>query len=344
MANNNLPVRIDPKVGMEPVRATRDNVATMERFIILTLTGDKRANAREIRALAVIAVKFGLHPLANEVMLYEGRPFITINGRRRLAERSGQLNATQPQIVTDRDERAALGGRRPGDIVARCQVYRKGSERPTVQYGIVRAHERWPSENEASRLGIDQTKLNEAHAGGDPDKIFDLITNPTGKARPVVIYPEIMAMKRAESRALDGLASIGLPTFDEEIGAPLDNGGPLPPGLTTPDEALPPPAEAEVSAEDMPPDVEEEPQQEMGEREYERRTGRKPRPPKSAPAKDPPTTIEELMMLAVKELGYTGPRQVAHALGLEDVSEIRNAGKAWADLKKLGPLKKGEEN
>lgn len=331
MDNSKALIKADPRLGMVPVPATQDNLVVMERYFVIQL-GPQRATAPLLRAASVIACKFGLHPLANQIMIFENKVMITINGRRTLAERTGLLVATQPDIIADRERRATLGAKRPGDVLAECRIWKKGSEAPTIQYGIVRAHERWPSENEAKALGINQAALASAKSKGDPDAVYDLIMNSKGKARPVIMYPELMAMKRAEARALDGLASLALPTFDEETGAPIEDGPQMAPALAAPDEPMEPAGDEEATVASIGPDPESEPaapEQDMDE---------------STSAGPPPKSIEDLVRLAIRHLGYSDPIAIAHALGIESVSEIRNAGKAWSDLNRLGPIQKGEEN
>jgi len=208
-------------VGTRPLLATKANVEVMERFIQVM---DPNADAKLRWSLAVVAVRLGLHPLNNEVMLYEGQVFITIHGRRRLAERNGDLAAIQPDIVTDDARRKAMGATSRGDIVGMCYVYRRSDERPTIQYGLVRANERWPSENEMVKLGVTQEEVQKLRNNDDPDGLFAIIKNPRAKVRPIILQPHIMAMKRAEARALDSLAGVPLPTFDPEMGAQVTNG------------------------------------------------------------------------------------------------------------------------
>jgi len=241
--------------------ATKGNVEVMDRFIQVM---DPKASRESRWALAIVAVRLGLHPLNNEVMLYEGQPFITIHGRRRLAERNGDLAAIQPDIVTDPQRRRALGARSDGDIVGECRVFRKSDERPTIQYAIVRSSERWPSDREAEALGVPRADLDKLRANDNPDGLFLKITNPRAKVRPVIMFPEQMAMKRAEARALDSLAGVPLPTYDAEIGGPITNGA-IPAYMleTAPEPDQAPgagyPGQSEVLPPEPPPPAEPEP-------------------------------------------------------------------------------------
>ncbi|OGS01164.1 MAG: hypothetical protein A2V88_08770 [Elusimicrobia bacterium RBG_16_66_12] len=293
------------EVGNRPMLANRLNVETMERFITMALTGPARPPPNQVRALAIVALKLGLHPLNNEVMLYEGQVYITIHGRRRLAERNGDLAAIQPDIVTNEERRKALGARQKGDIVAECRVYRRSDERPTIQYAILRALERWPSEKEAQALGITQEQIQKLRNNDDPDGLFGLMQNPRAKVRPVILYPEQMAMKRAESRALDSLAGVPLPTYDQEMGMAVSNGA-LPPQL----------AEAEP---DVPPVAEEPAPSYAAEAEQQK-------PPLTLPR-----TVDELMA-AGKRLGFKDQGTVIAALGLRGRLEIGDVLAAYHQL------------
>lgn len=208
-------------VGTRPLPATKQNVETMKRFVQVM---DPRADPKQAWALAVVAVRLGLHPFNNEVMLYEGQVFITIHGRRRLAERSGDLAAIQPGIVRDEQLRRDLGATTKGDIVAECRIYRRSDERPTIQYSLLRAIERWPSDKEAEQLGVSRHQIEKLRNNDDPDGLFALVTNPRAKVRPIIMQPQLMAMKRAEARALDALAGVPLPTYDPEMGTQVANG------------------------------------------------------------------------------------------------------------------------
>lgn len=250
-------------VGTRPVPATKDNVIVMDRFVQVM---DPTAPPRARWALAVVACRLGLHPLNNEVILYEGQPYITIQGRRRLAERSHDVAAVQPWIITDKDERIALGANEPGDVVAGCRLFRRSSDIPTIQYGMVRQFERWPSDKEMLKLGITRADVDKLRAANNPDGIFALIkAERPPKVRPVILQPQTMAMKRAEARALDSLAGVPLPTYDAEIGAPVAEAA-MPPQLLEADDGSQPPDDGDQGA---PPPSEAAPPAAAGERPWQ---------------------------------------------------------------------------
>lgn len=262
-------------IGTHPVPATRDNVNVMDRFVQIM---DPAAPPKARWALAVVACRLGLHPLNNEVILYEGQPYITIQGRRRLAERSHDVAAVQPWIITDKEERAALGASEPGDVVAGCRLFRRSSELPTIQYGMVRQFERWPSEKEMQKLGVTRAEVDKLRVANNPDGIFALIkAERPPKVRPVILQPQTMAMKRAEARALDSLAGVPLPTYDAEIGAPIAEAA-MPPQLVEADDGSGPPADGDQGA---PPVTDAPPPAAAGERPWQPGEG------PMAPTEDP---------------------------------------------------------
>ncbi len=325
--NDKALVPVSPELGILPAPATRGNVSAMERFVDMTLTGPNRPPVAQVRALAIVAVKLGLHPLTGEVLLYEGKPFVTIAGRRRLAERQGDLAAVQPDIVIDPDRRRALGARKRGDIVAECKLWRKSSDRPTIQYAIVRAVERWPSANEAKAMGISEAELKNFVVSGDVDGVLDAWTNPKARVRPIVAQPEIMAMKRAEARALDSLAAVPLPTYDENIGAPVGD-RPSVSGVLVGENG------SDLPATDIP----------AGEPEQTAVTANgKTAVAQPAEASDIPQSVGDLMTKAHFELGYRSTAQTLGALGLRNLQDVKDPAAAWAELKKLGPVASAEK-
>jgi hypothetical protein len=348
------------------MEVTPETKATMAGFFA---SADMRAwgalSPAEKDSFSIVALGMGLHPLSGELMIYQGSLYVTIDGRRRLAMRQPDFAAVQPEMVTDPKTREAMGARRPGDFLARCVLYRKSTPIPTIQYGLVREAERYPSENERQQLEITQAQLQAARDAHDPDMIWNFPTNPKAKVRPVITQPAIMAMKRAEGRALNIIAQSPLPTFDTEIGAPLEdgpNGGmaegelvqppPADPRPTVEEavaafnesRAAPPPTpreaeeEAQEEAQEAPPDTEEAPDTAPVT------TG--PPPPRAAkPPADQlpggllhiPDTPEKVIRHAVQHLHYRNIAAVLAALNFKAADEITDCAKSWADLVRLAP-------
>ena len=174
----------------------------------------------EKRLLAQVAITYGFDPLMGEVTIYQGNPFISIDGRYRKAQETGRLDGvnTRPATKQEREDWQIPDG----DYFFRSEVWVKGSSRPFVGWGKVRKSET---------------------TGGKGYK-------------PVETNPQRMAEKRAEAQALRKAFHIPLPSA-EDIGSPeydIESTGRVvnettgeiteqPPVIDTPPEATEPPTE-----------------------------------------------------------------------------------------------------
>jgi len=130
--------------------------------------------------IAKVAIEYGLDPLFNELMIYQGRPYVTIDARRRKAQEAGNLDGISARPAT-REERKARQVN-DGDYLFVAEVWVKGASHPFEGWGTVRAAE---------------TKGNEF--------------------LPIVKDPAAQAEKRAEAQALRRAFHIPLPSFEEII-------------------------------------------------------------------------------------------------------------------------------
>jgi hypothetical protein len=131
--------------------------------------------------LAEVARTYGLDPLMNEVSIYQGRPYVSIDGRYRMAQDTNQLDGVETRPAT-KQERADWQIPEH-DYFFRSEVFKKGSSRPFVGWG---------------RVLISETE------GGKGFK-------------PIEKNPQRMAEKRAEAQALRKAFHIPLPSL-EDIG------------------------------------------------------------------------------------------------------------------------------
>ncbi len=152
---------------------------------------DERAMARRVEmakfpqqlspadkhVLVIAARSYGFDPLMNEITIYQGRPYVTFEGRYRKAQETGLLNGVSTRPAT-REEREAWGIPE-GDYFFRAEVYKKGCDYAFTGWGRVFASE----------------------ISGDPHL-------------PVAKNPQRMAEKRAEVQALKKAFSIPLPSFE----------------------------------------------------------------------------------------------------------------------------------
>ena len=141
----------------------------------------KALTAPEKTMIAAISVAYGLDPLLNEITLYQGQPYPTINARYRKAQESMLFDGidSRPATNSEREERGA----KEGDYLYRCEVWRKGSSHPFVGWGRVR---------------VAEYKGKDSHL-------------------PIVNDPDRMAEKRAEMMAIKKAFSLPVPftTWEE---------------------------------------------------------------------------------------------------------------------------------
>jgi len=133
------------------------------------------------RLLAQVAISYGFDPLMGEVSIYQGRPYVSIDGRYRKAQETGNLDGvlTKPATKQEKEDWQIPDS----DFFCRAEVYCKEASHPFVGWGRVR--------------------LAETQGG----KGF----------KPVETNPQRMAEKRAESQALRKAFHIPLPSV-EDIG------------------------------------------------------------------------------------------------------------------------------
>lgn len=132
---------------------------------------DRLAPEQQRAALVAFGQHTGLRPELGEVMIYQGRFYVTMLGRIRNAHRLGLFEGIQarPANLVQRKN----GGYEDGDLVWICEVFRKGASRGFMGWGKVTAAE-----------------ISTARAG---DKT---------RYTPVAKHPVEMARKRAEYDAL----------------------------------------------------------------------------------------------------------------------------------------------
>lgn len=140
-------------------------------------------NAQEKRVLAIVAITYGFDPLMGEIMLYHGRPFVSIDGRYRKAQETGNLIGVKTYPASKQEK---LDWEIPdGDYFFKSEVFVKGGGfNSFVGWGRVKA----------SETAVQPGK--EAY-------------------KPVQVNPQRMAEKRAEAQALRKAFHIPLPSIEE---------------------------------------------------------------------------------------------------------------------------------
>lgn len=134
-------------------------------------------NREQALEVARIALAYQLDPFLGELIPYQGKPYLTFDGRIRIADRHEQYDGYDLLPPSDVELKAL----RPAEneSIWKCVVYRKDRTRPTVAYG---------------------------RAGGPQDR------NPVGKSDSVT-----MAQKRAIHRALRAAFPVPIPGLEEHL-------------------------------------------------------------------------------------------------------------------------------
>ena len=168
-------------IGMDSkALTTMDEQAMVAR--INTVKWPKELSMPEKKILAQVAIAYGLDPLMKEVSIYQGNPFVSIDGRYRAAQETGELDGVESKPATAEER---LDWNIPaGDFFFKAAVYKKECSRPFVGWG----------------------------------RVFEKETHGA-EFLPVVKNPQRIAEKRAEAQALRKAFHIPLPSA-EDIGGP----------------------------------------------------------------------------------------------------------------------------
>ncbi len=151
-------------------------------------------STQEINLIALVSREYGLDPLFGELMVYQGKPYITIDARRRKAQETGLLDGINSRPATKEERKARQIPEE--DYLYIAEVWVKGAAHPFEGIGRVRAAEIKGSE-----------------------------------WLPIVKDPGDMAEKRAESEGLRRAFHIPLPSFEEIITGEFKE---IPPSDNTP--------------------------------------------------------------------------------------------------------------
>jgi len=144
------------------------------------------------KTLAKVAIDYGLDPLMGELMIYQGRPYVTIDGRRRKAQETDLFDGIQTRPAT-KEERTAWGIP-DGDHFFHADVFKKECSHSFEGWGRV------------TKEQIERAEKGARSHGKDPWYL------------PLVQDPQGMAEKRAEAKGLRKAFSIPLPSA-EDIGS-----------------------------------------------------------------------------------------------------------------------------
>lgn len=118
--------------------------ATAARFAEIISAGslDKMTPGQQSTFLAGLGAYIGIKPELGDLMIYMGKPYITISGYRRIAHNTGLLNGLTVEPASDRDR--LRFGAKEGEHLWISHVHKKGSTRPYTGWGYVRLADRNP--------------------------------------------------------------------------------------------------------------------------------------------------------------------------------------------------------
>ncbi len=161
---------------------TMDNKAMMERIDVARFP--QALTPQDKKMLAMVAITYGFDPLMGEITIYQGKPYVSIDGRYRKAQETGIFNGitSRPATKQEREE----WGIPEGDYFVKSTVEIRGGGH----------FEGWGRVFKAETMG--------------------------GKGyTPVEKNPQRMAEKRADAQALRKAFHINLPSLEEK-GTPDD--------------------------------------------------------------------------------------------------------------------------
>ena len=185
----------------------------------------KDTSPAQLQLLAQVALAYRLDPLMGEIMPYQGRPYITIAGRRRLDASAGHHPSISYRLLTTEETQyyTNLGALNPGDVAGFCVL--------TTEHG-----------NTVEGFGrVLENQRSKAQRGADH--------------LPTVVYVIEMAQKRQERRAREmaygpvprpaGLDNIQVLEEGDETGIIEGEGRLIPSDKGTPETATYTPTETD---------------------------------------------------------------------------------------------------
>jgi len=215
--------------GLLDVNSARAN----KKFLDAYNTGrlDKLTPDEQSMFLFALALKLGVKAELGELMLYQGKPYITLAGLIRLAHNSGLFVGMTPRPATQLEWRQF--GCEDGDCLWVCDVWRRGSPRPFRGWGHVKKNDRnpvarqYPRELARKRARYDALRIAfppaEEISAMHQKYIDEAEAELSEKGAPV---PQQLATMGYEESVEETPADVSGDVVDEETGevlnAPLD--------------------------------------------------------------------------------------------------------------------------
>lgn len=126
-------------------------------------------NEKQRQALAIVALAYGLDPFMQEIIPYQGKPYITIVGRRRLDARAGNHGELRfrPLNVEEKEEWTSLGALAPKDVAGYCCLRDVDTGASVEAFARVLESERSKDQMGADHLPTVQRVLEMYHKRGE---------------------------------------------------------------------------------------------------------------------------------------------------------------------------------
>lgn len=189
----NIEKRLGGKRMESTALTTMSEIKMMER--IDKARFPQQMTPQDKKVLALVAISYGFDPLMGEVMLYQGRPYVSIDGRLRKAQETNELDGVQTRPATKLERDA--WGIPEGDLFFHADIYRKK---------CVHNFEGW---GRVTKIEIERAIKQAENNNKDP-WFLPLIKDPQG-----------IAEKRALAKGLRRAFHIPLPSV-EDIGSSED--------------------------------------------------------------------------------------------------------------------------
>lgn len=103
---------------------------------------DKLTEGQQSIFLSALGEHIGVKAELGDIMLYQGKPYITISGYRRIAHNTGLLNGITVEPAADRDR--LRFGAKTGEHLWIARIFKKGCARPFEGWGYVRTNDKNP--------------------------------------------------------------------------------------------------------------------------------------------------------------------------------------------------------
>lgn len=151
-----------------------DSAKMEQRFIEAFGKGELNRLSPEEQTLFLMAFgqKIGVRAELGEVMIYQGKPYVTLAGRIRIAHRTGLLNGMFPRPASQHETRAF--GATDDEVVWTCEVWRIGISRPFRGWGVAsRKNDRNPVAKQFPReMAKKRAKYDALALAFPPDEVL----------------------------------------------------------------------------------------------------------------------------------------------------------------------------